>query len=108
MSKLKSIPSDAADALKEAGISDVMVMLCIDADGKIHQLKGEGVADSKRDPAHPITTTATGIQTITISMIEHVEDHTTKSVAPSAKVAKATATICKTIMIGGIPVTFCK
>jgi hypothetical protein len=104
MSKLKSIPSAALDALKEAGISDVMVMLCIDADGKIHQLKGDGVTDNKRDPAHPITTTATGIQTITISMIEHV-DQTTKSTATAAKAA---ATICKTIIIGGVPVTFCK
>lgn len=107
MSKLKSIPPAASDALKEVGISDVMVILCIDADGKIHQLKGEGVTDSKRDPAHPITTTATGIQTITISMIEHL-DHPTKSTTTASKAAKATATICKTIMIGGVPVTFCK
>lgn len=107
-----SIPATALNALKsEAGISDVVVMLCIDKTGKVHQLKGAGVNDSDQTAARPLTTTTTGVQTI--SIVEHAE--------PSAATAAASLNPaggltpppvvstrpCKTIIIGGSSVTYC-
>jgi hypothetical protein len=107
-----SIPAAAIDALKTAGIGDVVVMLCIDKTGKVHQLKGAGVNDSDQTAARPLTTTTTGVQTI--SIIEHAE-------ASAATVAAAplnpaggfgvppvvSTRPCRTVIIGGASVTYC-
>ncbi|MGZ0020054.1 hypothetical protein [Nitrosomonas sp. wSCUT-2] len=107
-----SIPAAALNALKsDAGISDVVVMLCIDKTGKVHQLKGAGVNDSDQTAARPLTTTTTGVQTI--SIVEHAEPSAATAAAslnPAGGLGTppvASTRPCKTIIIGGSSVTYC-
>lgn len=106
MSKPISIPSEALVALKKSGISDITVMICIDKNGKIHQLKGEGVTDNKQAPVDPITTAATGIQTI--SLIQHLDHSNSANTSATTIAAVAAAKNCITVVIGGVSVTYCK
>lgn len=107
------IPAAAIDALKNAGVGDIVVMLCIDKNGNVHQLKGTGVNDSDQTLARPLTTTTTGVQTI--SIIQHAEPSTATAAATSLNPAGGgiggtpiTATRpCKTVIIGGASVTYC-
>jgi len=106
-----TIPAAAIDALKTAGIGDVVVMLCIDKTGKVHQLKGAGVNDSDQAVARPLTTTTTGVQTI--SIVEHAEPSVAAAAAPLNPAGGLTpppvtsTRPCKTVIIGGASVTYC-
>jgi len=82
-----NIPAAALEALQKAGISDIAIMTCIDKNGKMHSLKGDGVNDNPT-PTFPIATTE--IQNITpISLVQHK------------------GSTCVTYVIGGVSVTYC-
>jgi len=81
----KELPEAARQALEEAGI-DLLTAICVDKQGKIHRVKGQDV--NERPTQFPVQTTA--IQDITaVSMVRHKGSD------------------CWTIIIGGIPHTFC-
>ncbi|MBX3617497.1 hypothetical protein [Nitrosomonas sp.] len=108
----KPIPATALNALKsEAGIDDVVVMLCIDKTGKVHQLKGANVNGSDQTAARPLTTTTAAVQTI--SMIQHTDQPTLASLNPGGASGGGTPSpqtatrTCITVIIGGASVTYC-
>ncbi len=79
------LPEAARQALEEAGI-DLFAAICVDKQGKIHRIRGQGV--NERSTKFPIQTTA--IEDITpVSMVRHKGSD------------------CITIIINGVPVTYC-
>ncbi len=83
--EVKDLPEAAKQALEDAGI-DLAAAICVDKQGKMHMLKGSGV--NGRDTKFPIQTTA-------------IEDITTMSAV------QYKGSTCITIMVGGLPYTYC-
>ena len=81
----KDLPDAARQALEDAGI-DLLAAICVDKQGNIHRVKGQDV--NERSAKFPIQTTE--IQGITsVGMVRHKGSD------------------CWTIIIDGIPYTFC-
>jgi hypothetical protein len=84
---VKELPEAARNALNAAGITDIAGMMVIDKKGQIHMLKSEEV-EHRENTTFPIATTEIrGI--VPMSMVQYE------------------GSTCVTIVIGGVPHTFC-
>ncbi len=85
--KVTELPEAARNALDAAGITDIAGMMVIDKKGTIHMLKSKEVTH-RENVTFPIATTE--IQGIT-----------------SSSIVRYTGSDCITIIINGVPVTYC-